>query len=99
MVFMFFLNNSSIQLPIKDFQCEIINGDLACRATWLNVTPREQCCGIGQHCSLRVTFTHVALHAGHHLYNGKFRIYLHLIMKMTQIDVYSAGGCCQLRTF
>ena len=26
-------------LPIKDFQCDITNGDLACQATWPNVTP------------------------------------------------------------
>ena len=33
-----------MQLPIKDFLCEIINGDLAYQATWGNVTPQEQCC-------------------------------------------------------
>ena len=27
------------------------------------------------------------------------RIYLNFILKMTQIDVYLAGGCCRLTTF
>ena len=36
-------SNSLIRLPIKDFQCEIINGDFACQATWGNVTSLEQC--------------------------------------------------------
>ena len=35
MEYNFSKNNSSIWLPIKDFQCDIIiNGDLACQATW-----------------------------------------------------------------
>ena len=32
------VNNNSI----KDFQCNIMNGDLACQETEQNVTPREQ---------------------------------------------------------
>ena len=46
-------------MPVKNFWCDVINGNLACRVTQLmshlgsNVTLAR--CGLRRHCSLRVT--------------------------------------------